>query len=157
MTKVLTNTDLGKMGLFGLHTLLHTWLTKAEAESRSRNLEIGTETEAIKGLMLIGLLSICLLVYFLIQPRATHIGMVTPTMNWVLPHQSLIMKMPFIFAYRNSERRIFFPDSTGFVSSWHLPMSAYGLQNSKPEGELGHLLDNRNRQGFPKIRIVHKT
>jgi hypothetical protein len=44
--------------------------------------------------LLIGLLLMACLVFFLIEPKATSPGMAPPMMDWSLPHQSLIKKIP---------------------------------------------------------------
>ena len=73
-------------------------LREVGAGTLCRNLEAGADTEAMEGaaywLVPHGLLS---LLSYRTQDHSP--GMTPPTMNWALPHQSLIKKMPYRLAY----------------------------------------------------------
>jgi hypothetical protein len=58
---------------------------------------------AVYCLVLHGLLRL----HFLIGPRTTSTGIAAPTMGWALPHQSLIKKMFYMTAYRQTLWRHF--------------------------------------------------
>ena len=62
---------------------------------QGRNLEAGADAEGMGGLLLTGLLSMACLACFLIDSWTISPGMVSPTMDWALPYQLLIKKMPF--------------------------------------------------------------
>lgn len=49
-------------------------------------------------LLLAGLFSVAFSAYSLIESRITGLRVTSPTIDWVLQFQSLIMKMPYMFA-----------------------------------------------------------
>jgi hypothetical protein len=71
--------------------------TKASQDRKSmelrRNLEVGTEAEAIDGWAFDLFLMACS-ACFLLDPRTTCHGRAPPTVGWALPHQSLVKNVP---------------------------------------------------------------
>jgi hypothetical protein len=69
--------------------------------SQDRNMESGTDTEAMEECHFLGLLFMVCSVCFPILPKITYPGMgKQPTMSWALLHQSLIKKIPYRFVYK---------------------------------------------------------
>lgn len=68
------------------------------------DLESETESEVIEEKLLIGLLPISCSACFLLAPITTGLGVVPPTVGWLVPSISiLIKKMPRRLAYRPIE------------------------------------------------------
>jgi hypothetical protein len=78
----------GGKGLFGLHfhIALHHWRKSGQELKQGRILEAGAGTEFME---------LCLLACFLVEPRMTSPGVVSPIVGWALPHCSLFETLPY--------------------------------------------------------------
>ena len=76
----------GEKGLFSLHfhITLHRQRKSGQELTQGRNLEPGTDAEALDGVLRTTLLPLACSACFLIEPRTTSLGMALPTMGWAL-------------------------------------------------------------------------
>jgi hypothetical protein len=69
------------------------WREVRTGTKQGRNLEVGADTESMEGNLLTGLLAMTRSACCFTEPKTHSPGMVSPTMGFVLLHQSLIKKM----------------------------------------------------------------
>ena len=102
MINTRTTISLGRKGLFPLATLRSFSIT--EEVRRSSRQELETETDCTgHGALLTGLL-FTLLSY---TTQDHMLGVAPPTVGWTLPNQSLVKKISYRLAYRQSDGGIF--------------------------------------------------
>jgi hypothetical protein len=87
----------GGKGLFGLPFSLLFIIEGSQELKQGRDLEAGADAswrgDAFMGA---GLFPMACSACFLIEPRTTSPGMISPTMGWAFPLESLIEKMPLL-------------------------------------------------------------
>ena len=82
----------GGKGFFGLHFYIdvHHWRKSEQELKQGRSLEAGADTKVIEWCRLLAC-SAC----FLMKPQITSPRVAPSTMDWVISHQSLTMKMTY--------------------------------------------------------------
>lgn len=98
----MTKSSLGMKGFISSHTSRQPFIK----EKVRQEMEAETETEAMKGDCLVS----CTLAYsvgFPMYPRTICLGVAQSAIHCILPHSSLIKKMPYVLAYRQPAWRHF--------------------------------------------------